>query len=161
MKLQHLLVILGITLTSTACSNWIYRIDVPQGNFLDQRDVEKLRVGMTKEQVIYVLGNPVVQDSFDDDTWYYVYDMKRGMKKRGEDFGSQAVLARYQEWRRFDATALALTMDAFNKLFSNDDYLLRKFRTIGMGVVDLLPNAKRTFIREAAGVRGNLPYLMR
>jgi outer membrane protein assembly factor BamE len=88
MKLQHLLVILGITLTSTACSNWIYRIDVPQGNFLDQRDVEKL----TKEQVIYVLGNPVVQDSFDDDTWYYVYDMKRGMKKRGEDFQKQMVI---------------------------------------------------------------------
>lgn len=92
MKLHHLLVILGITLTSTACSNWIYRIDVPQGNFLDQRDVEKLRVGMTKEQVIYVLGNPVVQDSFDDDTWYYVYDMKRGMKKRGEDFQKQMVI---------------------------------------------------------------------
>lgn len=80
MKLQHLLIILGFTLTSSACSNWIYRIDVPQGNFLDQRDVSKLRIGMTKEQVIYVLGNPVVQDSFDDDTWYYVYDMKRGMK---------------------------------------------------------------------------------
>ncbi|WP_394220852.1 outer membrane protein assembly factor BamE [Alteromonas gracilis] len=92
MKLQHLLVILGITLTSTACSNWIYRIDVPQGNFLDQRDVDKLRVGMTKEQVIYVLGNPVVQDSFDDDTWYYVYDMKRGMKKRGEDFQKQMII---------------------------------------------------------------------
>ncbi|OES34162.1 smpA / OmlA family protein [Alteromonas macleodii] len=54
--------------------------------------MEKLRVGMTKEQVIYVLGNPVVQDSFDDDTWYYVYDMKRGMKKRGEDFQKQMVI---------------------------------------------------------------------
>ena len=92
MKLQHLLIILGFTLTSSACSNWIYRIDVPQGNFLDQRDVSKLRIGMTKEQVIYVLGNPVVQDSFDDDTWYYVYDMKRGMKKRGEDFQKQMVI---------------------------------------------------------------------
>ena len=65
---------------------------MPQGNFLDQRDVSKLRIGMTKEQVIYVLGNPVVQDSFDDDTWYYVYDMKRGMKKRGEDFQKQMVI---------------------------------------------------------------------
>ena len=86
MKLQHLLVILGITLTSTACTNWIYRIDVPQGNFLDERDVKKLRVGMTKEQVKYVLGNPVVKDSFHDDTWYYVYDMTRVMRQRGEDF---------------------------------------------------------------------------
>ena len=92
MKLQHLLVILGITLTSTACTNWIYRIDVPQGNFLDERDVKKLRVGMTKEQVKYVLGNPGVKDSFDDDTWYYVYDMKRGMRKRGEDFQKQMTI---------------------------------------------------------------------
>lgn len=92
MKLQHLLVILSITLTSTACSNWIYRIDVPQGNFLDERDVKKLRIEMTKEQVIYVLGNPVVQDSFDDNRWYYVYDMKRGMRKRGEDFQKQMII---------------------------------------------------------------------
>ena len=82
-------------------------------------------------------------------------------KERGEDFGSQAILARYQEWRRFDATALALTMDAFNKLFSNDIFLLRSIRTIGMGVVNKLPFVKRTFMREAAGVTGNLPNLMR
>jgi 2-octaprenyl-6-methoxyphenol hydroxylase len=82
-------------------------------------------------------------------------------KVRGEDFGSQAVLARYQEWRRFDATALTLTVDALNRLFSNDNSMLRNLRTIGMGVVNLLPSIKRTFIREAAGVRGNLPDLMR
>jgi outer membrane protein assembly factor BamE len=82
-----------LTLTSLqGCNNWIFRIDIPQGNFLDQRDVKKLRVGMTKEQVIYVLGNPVVKDAFDNDTWYYVYDMKRGMKKRGEDVHQELVL---------------------------------------------------------------------
>jgi 2-octaprenyl-6-methoxyphenol hydroxylase len=82
-------------------------------------------------------------------------------RQRGEDFGSQAVLARYQEWRRFDATALALTMDAFNRLFSNDNSFLRGLRTLGMGVVNRLPSTKRTFMREAAGVTGNLPDLMR
>lgn len=92
MKLHHLLVILGLTFSSWACTNWIYRIDVPQGNFLDERDVKKLRVGMTKEQVIYVLGNPLVQDAFDNDTWYYVYDMKRGMEKRGKDFQKQMII---------------------------------------------------------------------
>lgn len=80
-----------ITLLS-GCSNWIYRIDVPQGNFLDDRDVKKLRIGMTKEQVIFVLGNPVVEDSFDHDTWYYLYEMKRGMRKRGEDFQKSLVI---------------------------------------------------------------------
>jgi 2-octaprenyl-6-methoxyphenol hydroxylase len=82
-------------------------------------------------------------------------------KERGEDFGSQAVLTRYQEWRRFDATALTLTMDVLNRLFSNDSSLLRNLRTIGMGVVNRFPSAKRTFTREAAGVTGNLPDLMR
>ncbi|MDM7859856.1 outer membrane protein assembly factor BamE [Alteromonas sp. ASW11-36] len=76
----------------SGCSNWIYRIDVPQGNFLDNRDVKKLRIGMTKEQVIFVLGNPVVQDSFDHDTWYYLYEMKRGMRKRGEDFQRSLII---------------------------------------------------------------------
>lgn len=82
-------------------------------------------------------------------------------RQRGEDFGSQAVLARYQEWRRFDATALALTMDLLNRLFSNDNSFLRSLRTLGIGVVNRLPSIKRTFIREAAGVTGNLPDLMR
>lgn len=75
-----------------ACTDWIYRIDVPQGNYLDQKDVDKLRVEMTKEQVRFVLGNPVVEDSFDLNTWYYVYDMKRGMSKRGEDIRLELVL---------------------------------------------------------------------
>ena len=92
MKLYQIAILLTAVFFTTACNNWIYRIDVPQGNFLDERDVKKLRVGMTKEQVVYVLGHPVVEDSFDKSTWYYVYDMKRGMSKRGEDFQKQLVL---------------------------------------------------------------------
>lgn len=76
----------------SACSNWIYRIDVPQGNFLEQKDVEKLRIGMSKEQVVYVLGNPVVEDTFRKNTWYYVYEMKRGMAKRGENFRKELTI---------------------------------------------------------------------
>lgn len=86
MKLSHLIVVLSLTVFSTACSNWIYRIDIPQGNFLDEHDVEKLRIGMTKEQVEFVLGRPILKDAFDKDTWYYYYEMKRGMSKRGKDF---------------------------------------------------------------------------
>lgn len=70
----------------SACADWIFRIDIPQGNFLDEKDVKKLRVEMTKEQVVYVLGKPVLEDAFDHDTWYYLYQMKRGMKQRGENF---------------------------------------------------------------------------
>ena len=90
--MKFLAVSLVIATLLSGCSNWIYRIDVPQGNFLDERDVEKLRIGMNKDQVIFVLGHPVVQDSFDHDTWYYVYDMKRGMQKRGDDFRKSLVI---------------------------------------------------------------------
>lgn len=92
MKYKHLYFIAFITLTMQGCANWIFRIDVPQGNFLEQKDVDKLRVGMTKEQVIFVLGRPVVKDSFDRDTWYYVYEIKRGQKKNGEDFRSTLII---------------------------------------------------------------------
>jgi len=92
MKLSHLIVVLSLTFLSTACSNWIYRIDIPQGNFLDEQDVKKLRIGMTKEQVEFVLGRPILKDAFDKDTWYYYYEMKRGMEKRGEDFEKSLVI---------------------------------------------------------------------
>lgn len=82
-------------------------------------------------------------------------------KQRGEDFASELVLDRYQEWRRFDTATLAMTTDLTNKLFSNDNPLLRFGRDIGMGVVNALPGLRRTFIREAAGLNGDLPDLMR
>jgi 2-octaprenyl-6-methoxyphenol hydroxylase len=80
--------------------------------------------------------------------------------RRGEDPGSIAVLARYEEWRRFDNTALALATDTFNRLFSNDNPMLRGLRDAGMGIVNALPGLRRTFIREAAGLTGDLPRLM-
>ena len=79
---------------------------------------------------------------------------------RGEDFSSLAVLLRYQEWRRFDTTALALATDAVNKLFSNDNTLLRTLRDLGMGAINRMPTLRRSFIREAAGLTGELPRLM-
>lgn len=82
-------------------------------------------------------------------------------QRRGEDFGSGVVLARYQEWRRFDNAALALATDTFNRLFSNDSALIRTARDLGMGMVNALPGLRRSFIREASGLNGDLPRLMR
>ena len=82
-------------------------------------------------------------------------------KLRGEDFGSIAVLERYQEWRRFDANALAFATDIFNKLFSNDNPILRLGRDLGMGLVNAVPKLRRSFIKEAAGLTGDLPELMK
>jgi 2-octaprenyl-6-methoxyphenol hydroxylase len=80
--------------------------------------------------------------------------------RRGEDIGAPVVLERYQQWRRFDNTTLALATDTFNRLFSNDNPLLRLGRDLGMGLVGRLPGLRRGFIREAAGLTGDLPRLM-
>ncbi|WP_394176661.1 outer membrane protein assembly factor BamE [Thalassotalea litorea] len=78
-----------LSLATTFTSGCVYRIDVPQGNYIEQKQIDKLQVGMTKEQVKFVLGNPVVVDAFDDNRWYYVYDFKSG---RNEAFDSQKKL---------------------------------------------------------------------
>ena len=80
--------------------------------------------------------------------------------RRGEDIGAAGVLADYQRWRRFDATALALGMDTVNRLFSNDNPLLRLGRDLGMGVISAVPGLRRRFIRQAAGLTGVLPKLL-
>jgi 2-octaprenyl-6-methoxyphenol hydroxylase len=81
--------------------------------------------------------------------------------RRGEDIGAVDVLERYQSWRRFDSTALALGMDGVNRLFSNDNPLLRGARDLGMGIVGSLPGLRRAFIRQAAGIAGKPPKLLR
>lgn len=80
--------------------------------------------------------------------------------RQGEDIGSEAVLLRYQQWRRFDNVTLALATDTFNRLFSNDNPILRAARDIGMAAINALPGLRRGFIREAAGLTGDLPRLM-
>lgn len=98
MKYKSLIAAIFCTVLISGCADWIYRIDVPQGNFLEQKNVDKLRIQMTKEQVIYVLGKPVVGDSFNHETWYYIYDMKRGMRKRGEDIRKELII-KFEEGR--------------------------------------------------------------
>ncbi len=82
-------------------------------------------------------------------------------KRRGEDIGAPDVLERYALWRRFDSTVLSKATDTFNALFSNDNPALRTARDLGMGLINALPPARRAFMREAAGLTGDLPRLMR
>lgn len=62
-----------LVLFLSAC---VYRLDIQQGNILDQDDIDKLRPGLTKNQVTFVLGSPVVNDGFSDDTWVYLYSYR-------------------------------------------------------------------------------------
>lgn len=82
-------------------------------------------------------------------------------RARGEDVGAEPVLDRYARWRRFDTAALAVATDGLNRLFSNDSRLLRATRDLGLGLVNRIPPLRRAFIREAAGLTGDLPRLMR
>ncbi|MDE2373159.1 MAG: ubiquinone biosynthesis hydroxylase [Hyphomicrobiales bacterium] len=79
----------------------------------------------------------------------------------GLDPGSPMVLERYQRWRRFDTMTMGLATDGLNRLFSNRSAALRLARDVGLGLVDRLPGLKRLFIREAAGLVGEVPKLLR
>ncbi len=82
-------------------------------------------------------------------------------RRRGEDIGATAVLERYERWRRFDVISLVAATEGVNALFSNDIPLLRMGRDIGLGIVNSLPKLRRGFIREAAGLTGELPRLLK
>jgi 2-octaprenyl-6-methoxyphenol hydroxylase len=79
----------------------------------------------------------------------------------GLDPGAADVLERYQRWRRFDTMAMGIATDGLNRLFSNRSDGLRVARDIGLGLVDRVPNLKRLFMREAAGLLGEVPKLLR
>jgi 2-octaprenyl-6-methoxyphenol hydroxylase len=79
----------------------------------------------------------------------------------GLDPGGAPVLERYQRWRRFDTMAMGLATDGLNRLFSNRSDVLRLVRDIGLGVVERLPMVKDFFIREAAGLTGEVPKLLK
>ncbi len=78
----------------------------------------------------------------------------------GLDIGGLDPLKRYERWRRFDSVTMALAMDGFNRLFSNDIAPLRLARDLGMGVVDAIGPLRRLFMRNAGGDVGKLPRLL-
>ena len=79
----------------------------------------------------------------------------------GLDIGGAEVLERYQRWRRFDTMTMGVMTDGLNRLFSNRSAVLRLVRDVGLGLVDRVPNLKQLFIREAAGLVGDVPKLLR
>ena len=70
--------VIGITLVMLFEAGCAYRPDLHQGNFTEQKDVDKLRVGMTQEQVKFVLGTPMLLDPLDDSRWYYINFVREG-----------------------------------------------------------------------------------
>lgn len=76
--------IAGIAGLAGLLAGCVYRVDVQQGNLLDDLNVEGVKTGMTRSQVRFLLGTPVVADDFHHDRWDYVYYFRRGRSSREE-----------------------------------------------------------------------------
>jgi len=82
-------------------------------------------------------------------------------RRLGLDIGDDTLLARYQRWRRLDTLLLAAVTDGLNRLFSNAIPPVRLVRDLGLTVVNRLPPVKRLLMRDAMGIIGDLPRLVR
>ena len=78
--------ILGLLTLSVlgASSGCVYRINIHQGNFLESKTIDQLSVGMTRSQVRFLLGTPMVADEFHPDRWDYYYYFKDGKTRHEE-----------------------------------------------------------------------------
>ena len=93
MKLQSKIIsLIALTAALSACGNFgsldfpgVYKIGIPQGNVITQEMVDQLRPGMTKRQVIFVMGSPLVRDPYHQDRWDYVYNYQPGGGIRGQE----------------------------------------------------------------------------
>lgn len=71
-----------LTMSLAGCSNfrfpWVHKINVQQGHIITQEMVDQLKIGMTKRQVRFVLGNSLLPNTFNDDRWEYPYSIRKG-----------------------------------------------------------------------------------
>ncbi len=87
----RLITLLSALVLLSACStlavdvHFVYKIDIDQGNVIDQNMVNQLRPDMTKRQVIYVLGSPLLTDPFSSNRWDYIYSVQPGGEDRLQD----------------------------------------------------------------------------
>jgi outer membrane protein assembly factor BamE len=75
------LLLCGAVLLMPAC---VYRINIQQGNYLDQTAVNQVKAGMTRSQVRYLLGTPLASDPFTKERWDYIYYLKKGRALHAE-----------------------------------------------------------------------------
>jgi outer membrane protein assembly factor BamE len=75
----------ALVLVSALFAGCVYRMNIQQGNYLEGKSVDQLQVGMTRSQVRYLLGTPMVPAVFDKDRWDYLYYFKRGRLSKPEE----------------------------------------------------------------------------
>lgn len=85
MTIKKILSSLILAFSVSGCSylydTFVYQIDVVQGNYIDDTKLSNVEIGMTQQQVIYVLGSPMLIDQFDSSKWYYIRYIKPGGEK--------------------------------------------------------------------------------
>jgi outer membrane protein assembly factor BamE len=82
--MRHLLPLLVLLAAAFGSAGCVYRPNIQQGNLLEAEDVDQVTVGMTRSQVRYVLGTPMVSDPFHPDRWDYVYSLKVGRTRKAD-----------------------------------------------------------------------------
>ena len=80
-SIRNAIKLTAVLLPLSAC---VYRIDIQQGNLLDESVIEQVEVGMTRSQVRFLLGTPMVSDSFHHNRWDYTYYLRRGRSRNVE-----------------------------------------------------------------------------
>ncbi|MEM7279194.1 MAG: outer membrane protein assembly factor BamE [Pseudomonadota bacterium] len=76
-SLRPLILLLALTMASSGC---VYRLTVQQGNLVDQEKVDQIETGMTRKQVRFLLGTPMIDDPFNKDRWDYLYRITPGRR---------------------------------------------------------------------------------
>lgn len=75
----------ALLLSFSLLSACVYKPTIQQGNILEQSEVNKIKPGMTKDQISFVLGNPALNTNLNADTWYYLYYMVPSTGDRREE----------------------------------------------------------------------------
>lgn len=85
MSIKNIISSFFVIFSLSGCSflydTFVYQIDVTQGNYLEDEKLDQVEIGMNQEQVIFILGSPMLIDQFDSSKWYYIRYIKPGGKK--------------------------------------------------------------------------------
>lgn len=85
--MRKVLISLALAVSVSACSDFpgVYKLDIPQGNVVTQEMIDQLRPGMTPSQVRYIMGTPLITDTFNPDRWDYLYSFEPGGEPRVQE----------------------------------------------------------------------------
>ena len=85
MSIKNIISCFFLIFSLSGCSflydTFVYQIDITQGNYIEDEKLDKVEIGMSQEQVIFILGSPMLIDQFDSSKWYYIRYIKPGGKK--------------------------------------------------------------------------------